>query len=278
MQIPQMIEECVSFIRQKGANCQPEYGIILGTGLGGLINALEIQCILDYSELPHFVQSTVESHHGKLIFGKLGGKPVVCMQGRFHFYEGYTLSQVTFPVRVMAALGISTLIVSNAAGALNHQFRAGDLMLITDHLNLLGVSPLIGPHWPILGSRWPDMCEPYTNSLQKKAIEIALEEGILLQRGVYACMSGPNLETRAEYRMLRILGADAIGMSTVPEVIVAVQAGLKVLGISVLTDECFPDALAPCDIKKILATAAATEPQLVKLIQRVVQKNNSSMQ
>jgi purine-nucleoside phosphorylase len=269
MELPQQINDCLNYIHSFKLS-QPKAGIILGTGLGSLVNSIQVEKEFSYDELPHFVKSTVETHTGKLIFGKLGSTQVVCMQGRFHYYEGYTLGEITFPVRVIKALGAETLIVSNAAGAINPQFKAGDLMMITDHINLLGTNPLIGKNYEELGPRWPDMVDPYSETLRNKLSQVALDQGISLQKGVYACMSGPCLETKAEYRMLKTLGADAIGMSTVPEVIVAVHAGLKVMGISVLTDECFPDALEACDIQKIIANAMAAEPNLVKLIKAVL--------
>lgn len=271
MDLMLQINEAVELIRSR-SKIIPDTGIILGTGLGTLAKNIEAEVEILYSEIPHFVESTVEFHAGKLIIGHLDGHPVVAMQGRFHYYEGYTLQQITFPVRVMKALGIQTLIVSNACGGLNPQFKPGDVMVITDHINLLGTNPLIGKNDYRLGDRFPDMCEPYTKALVQQMADIALENKIPIQKGVYACMSGPSLETAAEYRMLRILGADVIGMSTVPEVIVAVQARLKVLGLSVITDACFPDALEPIDLDRIIATAAKAEPKLVTLIRKFLAK------
>ena len=245
---------------------RPKIGIVLGTGLGGLADKIKVSARIPYEDIPHFPTSTVDTHAGELILGTLAKKNVVALSGRFHFYEGYSLQDVTFPVRVAKALGIRTLIVSNAAGGLNPQFRAGDIMVITDHINLMGDSPLRGENDDSLGPRYPDMIEPYTMSLIEIAERLALEHGIKLQRGVYLGCPGPSLETRAEYRMMRGLGADAVGMSTVPEVIVAVHCGLRVLGFSAITDECMPDALKPVDIDKIIAIAEEAEPRLTKLV------------
>ncbi len=265
------VEAAVSVIRSHWKQ-EPGYAIVLGTGLGTLADRIEADLKLSYADLPHFPQSTVEGHAGELILGRLAGKQVVALSGRFHRYEGYTLQQVTFPVRVVRALGAHTLIVSNAAGGMNPHFRAGDLMVITDHINLMGDNPLIGPNDDTLGPRFPDMCEPYSRALVELAESAALELGLPLRRGVYVALTGPCLETRAEYRFLRMIGADAVGMSTVPEVIVAVHAGLRVLGFSVITDECFPDALQPADIAKIIATANAAEPKLAALVTRCLEK------
>jgi len=265
------IQEAKSFIQSKvGQDTNPAYGIILGTGLGGLADSIKAQEVIPYEEIPHFPLSTVEEHAGKLIFGILAGKEVMAMQGRFHFYEGYSMQQIVFPVRVMKFLGVKTLIVSNACGGINPLFPPGTIMNITDHINLLPGNPLIGPNDPRVGLRFPDMSEPYSNELIELAAKVALDNKIKLERGVYAAMTGPSLETKAEYRMLKILGADVIGMSTVPEVIAAVHAGIKVLGFSVITDSCLPDALEPADIKKIIAVADKAEPVLVKLIEKVL--------
>jgi purine-nucleoside phosphorylase len=255
---------------QRRCSLRPEIGIILGTGLGSLADKVAVQARIPYTELPHFPTSTVDTHAGELVLGTLGGVPVVALSGRFHYYEGYTLQQVTFPIRVAKALGIHTLVVSNAAGGLNPHFRAGDLMLIADHINFMGDNPLIGPNDERQGPRFPDMCEPYTAALLELAETRALELGIKTQRGVYLACTGPCLETRAEYRFMRQIGADAVGMSTVPEVIVAVHAGLRVLGMSVITDECFPDALEPVNIDKIIATANAAEPRMTRLLEAIV--------
>ena len=245
---------------------RPSVGIVLGTGLGNVAEKIKPSARIPYEEIPHFPTSTVDAHAGELIIGKLAGKTVVALSGRFHYYEGYSLQEVTFPVRVAKALGIKTLIVSNACGGLNPQFRAGDIMLISDHINFIGDNPLIGPNDDSLGPRFPDMSEPYTQSLLDLAEAVALSKGIKLQRGVYLACPGPCLETRAEYRMMRTMGADVVGMSTVPEVIVAVHAGLKVLGFSVITDECFPDALEPANIDKIIKIANEAEPRLTTLV------------
>jgi purine-nucleoside phosphorylase len=251
-------------------NGRPQVGIILGTGLGALVKDIRVAATISYRDLPHFPVSTVESHAGNLICGTLAGKTVVAMQGRFHRYEGYSLQEVTFPVRVLKALGASTLCVSNAGGGLNPQFTAGDVMLITDHINLLGDNPLIGRHDDRLGLRFPDMSQPYSRALIQLAGAVALEEKIKLQRGVYAALSGPSLETAAEYRCLRLIGADAVGMSTVPEVIVAIQCGLAVLGLSIVTDMCLPDALKPARIEDIIAIAGTAEPKLTTILKKVI--------
>jgi len=250
----------------------PEIAIVLGTGLGGLANEIDVEASVSYAEIPGFPLSTVESHAGRLLIGTLGGKKVVAMQGRFHRYEGYTLQQVTFPVRVLHALGAQTLIVSNACGGMNPWWQAGDLMLIGDHINFLGDNPLIGVNDDRLGARFPDMSAPYDESLRELARAVAAEQRMVLREGVYVAVSGPNLETRAEYRMLRALGADVVGMSTVPEVIVALHAGMRVLGLSIITDQCLPDALEPADIATIIATAARAEPKLTALVRGVLER------
>lgn len=263
------IQEAVELVRTKYER-SPAVGIILGTGLGKLAGSIEVEADIPYGEIPHFAEPTAESHAGRLIGGRLSGKDVVAMQGRFHFYEGYTMEQIVFPVRVMKFLGVKTLIVSNAAGGINPLFPPGTIMAITDHINLLGLNPLIGRNDERIGPRYPDMSEPYAGDLLALAGRIALGNGIALEKGVYAAMSGPCLETRAEYRMLKTIGADAIGMSTVPEVIAAVHAGLRVLGLSVITDACLPDCLEPVDISRIIAAAGKAEPKLVELIEKVV--------
>jgi purine-nucleoside phosphorylase len=263
------IDEAVAFLRSKTA-ATPGIGIILGTGLGGLVKDITVETVIDYGDIPHFPVSTVESHHGKLIFGTLAGKSVVAMQGRFHYYEGYTMRQVTFPVRVMKFLGVKTLLISNAAGGMNPGFRKGSVMLITDHINLLGDNPLIGANDPEFGPRFPDMSEPYSKRLQAIAEQVALESKIRLERGVFVAVPGPNLETRAEYRFLRLIGADAVGMSTIPENIVAVHQGMEVMGMSIITDECFPDALVPANVEEIIAVANAAEPKLTAIMKGVV--------
>jgi purine-nucleoside phosphorylase len=246
--------------------------VILGTGLARLAETMEVTARLSYDEIPHFPVSTVESHHGRLLFGRLGGQRVVAMQGRFHRYEGYTLQQVTFPVRVAQQLGAQMMVVANASGGMNPLWQPGDLMLLDDHLNLLGDNPLVGPNHDDLGPRFPDMSEPYDRALQRLAEACALELGITLRRGVYAAVPGPNLETRAEYRMLRALGADSVGMSTVPEVIVARHMGMRVLGLSIITDQCLPDALEPTSLEAILAVAERAEPRLATLVRSVLER------
>ena len=263
------IAEAVAAVRARSA-LRPEVAVILGTGLGGLAERIEVETAIPYEEIPHFPLSTVETHTGRLLLGRLGGKTVAAMQGRFHRYEGYTLQEVGFPVRVMRALGAGTLVVSNACGGMNPLWAPGDLVLIADHLNLLGDNPLIGPNDEALGPRFPDMSAAYDPALQDLAVEVALEKRIPLRRGVYAAVAGPNLETRAEYRMLRVMGADVVGMSTVPEVIVAVHGGMRVVGISIITDQCLPDALEPADIAKIIATARGAEPKLTALVEGIV--------
>lgn len=265
------IKETLSVIRKKTNDDYP-VGIILGTGLGGLVKEINIEHQIDYGELPHFPLSTVESHHGRLIFGTINGKKVVAMQGRFHFYEGYTMQQITFPVRVMKFLGVKTLLVSNACGGMNPEYRKGDLMLMTDHINLLGDNPLIGKNEDELGPRFPDMSEPYSRELIDLARKVALENQIEIHEGIYIAVSGPNLETKAEYRFLRATGADVVGMSTVPENIVANHMGMKVLGISIITDECFPDSLQPVDVSEIISTAMKAEPKMTLIMKEVIKR------
>lgn len=265
------IGEAHDFLAQK-TQLKPEVGIILGTGLGALAEEIEAEGVVSYETIPHFPVSTVESHAGRLIFGTIGRKSVVAMQGRFHYYEGYSMQQLTFPVRVMKSMGVHTLLVSNACGGMNPIYRPGDIMVMSDHINLLGGNPLIGKNDDDLGPRFPDMSEPYSNELIELAETIALEEKIRIQKGVYVAVAGPCLETRAEYRFLRGIGADVVGMSTVPEVIVAVHSAMKVLGLSVVTDACFPDALKAVDIQEILRVAAEAEPKLTLMMKRVVER------
>jgi purine-nucleoside phosphorylase len=260
--------ETVSFLKRKGINTS-QIGIVLGTGLGKLIDEIEIEVSIDYTEIPHFPVSTVEFHKGKLIYGSLGGKKVLAMQGRFHYYEGYSLQEVTFPIRVMKMLGVQFLLLSNAAGAMNLKFKKGELMLIDDHINFLPENPLRGINLDELGPRFPDMSKPYSEKLNKILIRIAAEENITLHKGVYVAVTGPNLETRAEYRMFRQY-ADAVGMSTVPEVIIANHAGMPCAAISVLTDECDPDNLSPADINDIIAIAGKAESKLIVLFKRCI--------
>ena len=265
------VQETVGVIRQR-TPMTPQVGIILGTGLGALADEITVGAPFPSGPLPHFPLSTVESHSGRLLMGTLGGRTVVAMQGRFHYYEGYTMRQIALPVRVMKLLGAETLLVSNACGGLNPQFRAGDIMVIRDHINFLGQNPLIGPNDTRLGPRFPDMSQPYDASLIALVENVALQERIRLQKGVYVAWPGPSLETAAEYRFLRMAGADVVGMSTVPEVIVAVHMGMRALGLSVVTDECFPDAREPVDIDRIIATANQAEPKLTKLMRKVVER------
>jgi purine-nucleoside phosphorylase len=265
------IQSAVELVRERAPQ-RPEVGIILGTGLGGLAEAIAVDAMIPYEQIPGFPLSTVESHAGRLLLGRLGNRAVVAMQGRFHRYEGYGLAEVTFPVRVMRALGATALVVSNACGGMNPLWSPGDLVLLSDHINLLGDNPLVGSNDERLGPRFPDMSEPYDSGLRALAREAARELGIVLREGVYVAVPGPNLETRAEYRMLRMMGADVVGMSTVPEVIVAAHAGMRTLGISIITDQCLPDALEPADIGRIIATAKQAEPSLSRLITRVVER------
>ncbi len=250
----------------------PEAAVILGTGLGGLAERMHVEVAIPYEAVPGMPLSTVESHAGRLLCGTLAGRRVIAMQGRFHRYEGYSLQEVTFPVRVLRALGAESLLVSNACGGMNPYWRPGDLVLIADHINLLGDSPLIGPNEDALGPRFPDMSEPYSQALQEIAVQVATEKKIPLRRGVYVAVPGPNLETRAEYRMLRALGADVVGMSTVPEVIVAVHGGMRVLGLSIITDQCLPDALEPASVEQIIAVARGAEPALADVVTGVLER------
>jgi purine-nucleoside phosphorylase len=251
---------------------RPQVGIILGTGLGGLVEEIVVEAALDYGDIPHFPESTAPGHAGRLVCGRLAGKNVVAMEGRFHYYEGYSLQQITLPVRVMKALGCEILIVSNACGGMNPQFAKGDLMMIEDHIDLMGDNPLLGKNDDRLGPRFPDMCYPYDRELLALARHIALEEKIVLHQGVFVAVPGPNLETRAEYRFLRGAGADVVGMSTVPEILVGVHSGLRNAGISVITDVCLADALEPVNIDDIIATANAAEKKLRVLVRRLVQE------
>jgi len=264
-----LIEETTTYLQDKGFD-NPEIGIILGTGLGQLINELDIIKEVRYNHIPNFPTATVEFHKGKLIFGKLAGKKVVVMQGRFHLYEGYSLQDVTYPVRIMEQLGVHTLLVSNASGAVNLNFKKGELMLIDDHINLQGSSPLAFKGVSQLGERFTDMSAPYDNDINSKLETIAKNNNIKLHKGVYASVVGPQLETRAEYRMLKIIGADAVGMSTVPEIIVANHLKLKAAAVSVLTDECDPDNLEPVNIADIIAMAGKAEPNMITLFKELI--------
>ena len=268
--MPQNLQLTTDYIKKKIGDYEPEIGIILGTGLGGLVDEIEIEHRLMYSNIPNFPISTLEFHSGKLIFGILSGKRVVAMQGRLHYYEGYDMKQITFPLRVMKMLGISKLIVSNASGALNPDFRKGELMIIEDHINLQTDNPLRGRNNENLGPRFPDMSEPYNKDMIAKAMQIAKKNNISCHKGVYVAVNGPNLETKAEYRFLRIIGADAVGMSTVPEVIVANHMSLPVFAISVLTDEGFPDNLQPVSLEEIIKIAGDAEPKMTKVIKELL--------
>jgi purine-nucleoside phosphorylase len=263
------IEEARAFVSSR-SSVKPRVGIILGTGLGRFAEAMTRSVAIPYGDMPHFPHATVESHAGELVLGNLGQTPAAVMNGRVHYYEGYTMKQVTFPVRVLRALGIDTLIVTNAAGGMNPSYEPGDIAMVVDHLNLMGDNPLVGPNEDSLGPRFPDMSEPYDRSLQALAKEVALAEKIRLREGVLAAVSGPNLETRAEYRFLRWAGADLVSMSLVPEAIVAAHAGLRLLAFAVVTDLCLPDALEPINVPAILANAAAAEPHLTRLVSRIV--------
>ncbi|MFP5354842.1 MAG: purine-nucleoside phosphorylase [Gemmatimonadota bacterium] len=265
------IEAAAAVVRARVAHV-PEVAIVLGTGLGGLAKAIDAPVVIDYRDIPGFPLSTVESHAGRLLCGSLAGKRVVAMQGRFHRYEGYSLQQVTFPVRVLRALGARTLVVSNACGGMHPLWNAGDLMLIADHINLLGDNPLVGANDDRLGPRFPDMSQPYDAALRELARAEARRQGITLREGTYVAVAGPNLETRAEYRMLRAVGGDVVGMSTVPEVIVAVHGGMRVLGVSIITDLCLPDALEPASLDTIIGVAARAEPHLTSLVTGVLER------
>ena len=265
------VEAAAGYIRQRWSGT-PHAGIILGTGLGSLVKHIDEEASLEYEEIPHFPKSTATSHRGRLVCGKLAGLPVVAMEGRLHMYEGYDLQDITLPVRVMKALGAKLLVVSNACGGMNPYYKCGDIMLIDDHINLLGANPLIGINDDRLGPRFPDMCEPYDQKLIERALEVARRENFACHKGVFVAVSGPNLETRAEYRFLRGIGADVVGMSTVPEVIVAVHGKMKSIGFSVITDMCLPDALEPTSHEEIIEVAKEAEKKLSRIVRRVVEK------
>lgn len=267
----QNIKESLEVIHQF---TKDEYsiGIILGTGLGGLVKEIEIEHQIEYEKIPHFPVSTVESHHGRLIFGYIEGKKVVVMQGRFHYYEGYSMQEITYPVRVMKFLGVRTLLISNACGGMNPSYRKGDLMIIEDHINLLGDNPLIGKNEDQLGPRFPDMSEPYSKDLINIALKIAEEKNIKVHKGVYVAVPGPNLETPAEYRFLRAIGADVVGMSTIPENIVANHMNIKVFGMSIITDECFPDNLKPVVLQEIIEAANQAEPKMTLIFKEIIKR------
>jgi purine-nucleoside phosphorylase len=264
-------KETINYIKKYYTDT-PEIGIVLGTGMGGLVDHIQIEKSIAYNFIPYFPISTVESHFGKLIFGKIGDKKVVAMQGRTHYYEGYSMLEVTYPIRIMKLLGIQKLFLSNAAGALNLSYQKGDLMIIEDHINLQPENPLRGFNFDFLGPRFPDMSQPYDKELIQLAEKISQEHQIPLKKGVYIAVSGPNLETRAEYRFLRIIGGDVVGMSTVPEVIVANHMGVKTFAISVVTDICDPDNLKPVSVEEIIEVAKSTEPKLVKILLDLVKR------
>ena len=267
----QQLQETIDFLKSNGIT-NPQIGIVLGTGLGKLVDEITIEKEIAYSDIPHFPQATVEFHSGKLIYGTLSGKKVVVMSGRFHLYEGYNLWEVTYGIRTMHGLGISTLLISNAAGAINLSYKKGDLMLLEDHINLQGGSPLAFKGANDFGNIFADMLEPYSKKINSSLKEIAKDNDIQLHEGMYASVVGPQLETRAEYRMLQILEADAVGMSTVPEVIVAKQIGLPCAAVSVLTDECDPKNLQPVDIGEIIAVAGKTEPKMITLFKELIKQ------
>lgn len=269
------IQEAVGAVRKQWQGT-PHAGIVLGTGLGSLVEKMDVEAAIDYEDIPHFAKSTALSHKGRLVCGKLNGLPVVAMEGRLHMYEGYPLKMITLPVRVMRALGADLLVVSNACGGLNPNFKTGDIMLIEDQINLMGDNPLIGINDDRLGPRFPDMSEPYEKKLIERALRIARKNDIVAHQGVFVAVAGPNLETRAEYRFLRLIGADVVGMSTVPEVIVAIHSGMRVVGFSVITDMCLPDALLPADPNEIVRVAGEAEPRLTQLVMGVLAEENTS--
>ncbi|MBA7494036.1 Purine nucleoside phosphorylase 1 [subsurface metagenome] len=271
MSLREKIAEAKKFIESR-SKVKPKIGIIVGTGLGTLAKEIEIKAIVPYSDIPHFAVSTAPGHEGNLILGKLSGKMIMAMQGRFHLYEGYSLEEITFPIRIMKEMGVELLIESNVAGGMNPNFKAGDLMIVTDHINLTGNNPLIGPNDERLGPRFPDMSEPYDKKLIELTNRIAIEEKIGIHQGVYVGLTGPNFETPAEYRFLRLIGADAVGMSTVCEVIVARHSGLRVLGMSCITDECIPDRLEPVNFRKLIQVAQKVEPNLARLVKRLLRE------
>ncbi|HGJ67395.1 TPA: purine-nucleoside phosphorylase [bacterium] len=269
MKIKAKIDESISYIRTK-TDITPEIAIVLGTGLGALVNQVSDILEIHYSEIPNFPASTVETHAGTLVFGIIGNKKVVIMNGRLHYYEGYSMQEITFPIRVLKALGAKVLIISNAAGSMNPYYNAGDIMIITDHINLMGDNPLIGINDDQLGPRYPDMFDAYSPDLIDLAYQTAIKEKIIAHKGVLVAVSGPNLETPAEYKFLRMIGADAVSMSTVPEVIVAIHSSMKVLGLSCLTDKCTPEVLKTSDIGEIIQVANQTEPKLTKLVSEII--------
>lgn len=268
--LKEQISESLNFLKKKGI-VEAEVGIILGTGLGSMAEDIDLICSLSYREIPHFPLSTVETHEGKLVYGMLAGKKVLAMQGRFHYYEGYSMKEITFPLYVMKSLGIKNLLISNAAGNLNLNWKKGELMIVGDHIDLLPENPLRGVNDPYFGPRWPDMSRPYSSDLVEKIESIAVKQGITIRKGVYVAVQGPNLETASEYRRLKLIGADAVGMSTVPEVIVSNYLNIPVCVVSVLTDDCDPDNLFPADIAEIIALAGQAERVLSKLFFELIE-------
>ncbi len=269
-ELRETIDRAAAYLRER-SDFEPEFGVILGTGLGGFAEEIQAELTVPFDEIPGFARSTATSHAGNLILGRLGGRRVMAMQGRVHYYEGYSMQQVTLPVRVMRALGCHSLVMSNAVGGMNPQMEPGDIVVVTDHINLMGDNPLIGPNDENLGPRFPDMSQPYDRAYVQQVVDIALAERIRVHKGVFVAVAGPNLETAAEYRMLRALGADTVGMSMVPENLVAVHAGMRVLGLSVVTDRCLPDALEPADVDEIIRIAGQTEPHLRRLVVRFLE-------
>lgn len=265
--------EAIEFLQKQTDKFVPDTGVVLGTGLGRLLDDINIRYTVPYEKIPHFPVSTVESHSGKLIFGELNGRKLVVMQGRFHYYEGYDMQQVTFPIRVMKLLGITRLFISNAAGGLNPEFRISDIMILNDHINLQPGNPLTGPNEETFGVRFPDMSDPYNRSMIDKGLEIAAKYSITAHEGVYVAVPGPNLETRAEYKYLRTIGADAVGMSTVPENIVARHMGLPVFALSVITDMCTPEKIKKVTVEEVIEAAMAAEPGMKKIMEELISLN-----
>lgn len=265
----QKIKETAAFLIEKGIS-RPETGVVLGTGLGQFVDKIEVITSVDYKDIPHFPLATVEFHAGKLIFGKVGNKKVLAMQGRFHYYEGYSMQEIVFPIRVMKLLGIKHLLLSNASGGINLSFKKGDIIIIDDHINLLPSNPLVGKNIDELGPRFPDMSQPYSSRLNDLLEKVAKEQNLNLKKGVYVSVPGPNLETRAEYRFLKTIGADMVGMSTVPEVIAANHIGLPCAAVSVITDECDPDNLKPVSIQEIIATAKTADSTLARVFAEMI--------
>jgi len=266
------IQEAFKYLKKEVGSKKIPNGIILGTGLGGFAKKIKNKKCIPFNQIPHFCSSTTISHEGQLVFGTISGKPAVAMEGRLHYYEGFTTDEITFPVRVMKALGVKLIFVSNACGGMNPQYSLGDIMFIDDHINLMGINPLIGKNDDRLGPRFPDMVEPYDQKKITLGQNVALKLGIKTHKGVYAGVTGPNLETRAEYRFLRTIGADVVGMSTIPEVIVAVHCGIKVVGLSIITDICLPDALKPVSIPEIIAIANKAEPKLNLIVHEMLKE------